>query len=131
MGRNGNAKSTEMMARLSKGARRIGMLATGILTDRLFRGRGAPLSFLSIPVCGVSAFCFWKVPGEDFQCVRPSVMPGQSSVRKGTAGRPAPLYRVAAGSACQAYRAATGSGTSGEDTTIVSPSIFASAQCHW
>jgi phosphoglycerate transporter family protein len=39
-----------------------GMLVTGYLTDRIFRGRGAPLSLLSMLLCGVSIFLFWKAP---------------------------------------------------------------------
>jgi OPA family glycerol-3-phosphate transporter-like MFS transporter/OPA family sugar phosphate sensor protein UhpC-like MFS transporter len=40
-----------------------GMLVTGFLTDRLFGGRGAPLSCLSMLLCGLSVYLFWKVPG--------------------------------------------------------------------
>jgi OPA family glycerol-3-phosphate transporter-like MFS transporter/OPA family sugar phosphate sensor protein UhpC-like MFS transporter len=40
-----------------------GMLATGYLTDRLFAGRGAPLSMASMLLCGLSVYFFWKVPG--------------------------------------------------------------------
>src|SRR5580658_9527211 len=58
------------------------------------------------------------------------VIPGQSSVRNGTAGRPAPLYSVAAGLDCHAYLAAFGSGTIGDETTTASPSIVAVAQNH-
>jgi OPA family glycerol-3-phosphate transporter-like MFS transporter/OPA family sugar phosphate sensor protein UhpC-like MFS transporter len=42
----------------------VGMLVTGILTDRLFGGRGAPLSLVSMLLCGLSVFLFWKAPGE-------------------------------------------------------------------
>jgi len=40
----------------------VGMLTTGYLTDRLFGGRGAPLSLLSMLLCGVSVYLFWRVP---------------------------------------------------------------------
>jgi phosphoglycerate transporter family protein len=40
-----------------------GMLVTGYLTDRLFAGRGAPLSMVSMLLCGLSVYLFWKVPG--------------------------------------------------------------------
>jgi sugar phosphate permease len=40
-----------------------GMLMTGTLTDRLFGGRGAPLSMISMLLCGISVFLFWKTPG--------------------------------------------------------------------
>ena len=40
-----------------------GMITTGYLTDRVFKGRGAPLSLLSMLLCGVSIFLFWRVPG--------------------------------------------------------------------
>jgi phosphoglycerate transporter family protein len=43
-----------------------GMIATGYLTDRVFKGRGAPLSMLSMLLCGLSIFFFWKVPGRMF-----------------------------------------------------------------
>lgn len=39
-----------------------GMLVTGFLTDRLFRGRGAPLSLLCMLLCGLSVYLFWKAP---------------------------------------------------------------------
>ncbi len=39
-----------------------GMLLTGWLTDRVFRGRGAPLSMLSMLLCGLAVFLFWKAP---------------------------------------------------------------------
>lgn len=39
-----------------------GMLATGWLTDRVFRGRGAPLSLVCMLLCGLSIFFFWKAP---------------------------------------------------------------------
>jgi OPA family glycerol-3-phosphate transporter-like MFS transporter/OPA family sugar phosphate sensor protein UhpC-like MFS transporter len=40
----------------------LGMLTTGYLTDRLFGGRGAPLSLLSMLLCGVTVYLFWRVP---------------------------------------------------------------------
>jgi OPA family glycerol-3-phosphate transporter-like MFS transporter/OPA family sugar phosphate sensor protein UhpC-like MFS transporter len=40
-----------------------GMITTGYLTDRVFKGRGAPLSLLSMLLCGLSIFLFWRVPG--------------------------------------------------------------------
>jgi phosphoglycerate transporter family protein len=40
-----------------------GALVTGWLTDRLFGGRGAPLSLMCMLLCAVSLFFFWKVPG--------------------------------------------------------------------
>jgi OPA family glycerol-3-phosphate transporter-like MFS transporter/OPA family sugar phosphate sensor protein UhpC-like MFS transporter len=39
-----------------------GMISTGYLTDRVFKGRGAPLSLLSMLLCGLSIFLFWKAP---------------------------------------------------------------------
>ena len=39
-----------------------GMISTGYLTDRIFKGRGAPLSMLSMLLCGVSIFLFWHAP---------------------------------------------------------------------
>jgi phosphoglycerate transporter family protein len=39
-----------------------GMLVTGFLTDRLFRGRGAPLSLVCMLLCGLSVYLFWKAP---------------------------------------------------------------------
>jgi OPA family glycerol-3-phosphate transporter-like MFS transporter/OPA family sugar phosphate sensor protein UhpC-like MFS transporter len=39
-----------------------GMLATGYLTDKVFRGRGAPLSMISMLLCGVAIFCFMRAP---------------------------------------------------------------------
>ncbi len=39
-----------------------GMLVTGYLTDRLFRGRGAPLSLVCMLLCGLSAYLFWLAP---------------------------------------------------------------------
>ncbi|HEX4054471.1 MAG TPA: MFS transporter [Tepidisphaeraceae bacterium] len=41
-----------------------GMLVTGYLTDRVFRGRGAPLCVLCMLLCGLSVYLFWKVPGQ-------------------------------------------------------------------
>ena len=58
----------------------------------------------------------------------PAVIPGQSSVRNGDAGRLAPLYKLQIGLSAHAYLTATGKATAGEDTTIVLPSITASAQ---
>jgi OPA family glycerol-3-phosphate transporter-like MFS transporter/OPA family sugar phosphate sensor protein UhpC-like MFS transporter len=40
-----------------------GALVTGWLTDRLFGGRGAPLSLVCMILCGVSLFLLWKTPG--------------------------------------------------------------------
>jgi OPA family glycerol-3-phosphate transporter-like MFS transporter/OPA family sugar phosphate sensor protein UhpC-like MFS transporter len=39
------------------------MLLTGWLTDRLFAGRGAPLSMICMLMCGVAIFLFWKIGG--------------------------------------------------------------------
>ncbi len=39
-----------------------GMLITGWLTDRAFKGRGAPLCLLSMLLCGASILAFWKAP---------------------------------------------------------------------
>ncbi|MGA2233687.1 MAG: MFS transporter, partial [Tepidisphaeraceae bacterium] len=44
----------------------FGMLATGYLTDRLFGGRGAPLSMVSMLLCGASVYLFWRAPGRMF-----------------------------------------------------------------
>src|SRR5690606_7432307 len=49
----------------------------------------------------------------------------------GAAGRPALLYRFVGGLWAQAYRTATGLATLSLRTTTVSPSIDASAQCHF
>jgi phosphoglycerate transporter family protein len=43
-----------------------GMLVTGYLTDRLFAGRGAPLSMISMLLCGLSVYLFWLAPGRMF-----------------------------------------------------------------
>jgi sugar phosphate permease len=40
----------------------VGMLCTGWLTDRLFRGRGAPLSLVAMALCGVTIFAFARTP---------------------------------------------------------------------
>jgi OPA family glycerol-3-phosphate transporter-like MFS transporter/OPA family sugar phosphate sensor protein UhpC-like MFS transporter len=40
----------------------VGMLVTGYLTDKLFAGRGAPLSLISMLLCGLSIFLFWETP---------------------------------------------------------------------
>jgi sugar phosphate permease len=42
-----------------------GMLTTGFLTDRWFRGRGAPLSMLCMLLCGVTMLIFWKLPSQN------------------------------------------------------------------
>lgn len=39
-----------------------GILLTGWLTDRFFRGRGAPLSMLCMIFCGVTVLLLWKSP---------------------------------------------------------------------
>jgi phosphoglycerate transporter family protein len=39
-----------------------GMILTGYLTDRVFRGRAAPLSLICMLLCGVAIFFFWKAP---------------------------------------------------------------------
>lgn len=39
-----------------------GMLASGWLTDRLFRGRGARACFFSMAMCGGCLFLFWRFP---------------------------------------------------------------------
>jgi len=39
-----------------------GMLLTGWLTDRVFKGRAVPLSLICMILCGVSIFLFWKLP---------------------------------------------------------------------
>src|ERR1700722_2451749 len=55
-----------------------------------------------------------------------------TSVLKGGAGNPALLKRFAlAGLFSHAYRTAIGCGTIGDETTTVSPSIFASAQTNF
>jgi len=41
-----------------------GMLTTGYLTDRWFRGRAAPLSLLCMLLCGVTMLIFWKLPSQ-------------------------------------------------------------------
>ena len=40
----------------------VGMLITGWLTDRAFKGRAAPLCLLSMLLCGASILAFWKAP---------------------------------------------------------------------
>ena len=57
-----------------------------------------------------------------------AVTPGQSSVRKGAAGRPDPLTRLWAGLSAQAKRTATGAGTSSHSSTTCPPSRRAAAQ---
>lgn len=39
-----------------------GMLATGWLTDRVFRGRAAPLCLTSMLMCGLSLALLWRTP---------------------------------------------------------------------
>ena len=39
-----------------------GMLLTGYLTDKIFKGRGTPLSLLCMLLCGVSIYFFWRAP---------------------------------------------------------------------
>jgi OPA family glycerol-3-phosphate transporter-like MFS transporter/OPA family sugar phosphate sensor protein UhpC-like MFS transporter len=39
-----------------------GMLVTGWLTDRTFKGRAAPLCLASMLLCGISVLLFWKTP---------------------------------------------------------------------
>ncbi|HEY2761590.1 MAG TPA: MFS transporter, partial [Pirellulales bacterium] len=39
-----------------------GMIATGWMTDRWFRGRAAPLCVLSMLLAGLTMFAFWKAP---------------------------------------------------------------------
>jgi phosphoglycerate transporter family protein len=39
-----------------------GMLLTGWMTDRFFRGRAAPLCLICMLLCGGSIFLFWKTP---------------------------------------------------------------------
>jgi phosphoglycerate transporter family protein len=41
-----------------------GMLLTGYLTDRVFKGRGTPLSLLCMLMCGVMIFLFRRVPAQ-------------------------------------------------------------------
>jgi OPA family glycerol-3-phosphate transporter-like MFS transporter/OPA family sugar phosphate sensor protein UhpC-like MFS transporter len=41
----------------------VGMIVTGYLTDRLFRGRATPLSLMCMLLCGASVYLFWMVPG--------------------------------------------------------------------
>jgi OPA family glycerol-3-phosphate transporter-like MFS transporter/OPA family sugar phosphate sensor protein UhpC-like MFS transporter len=40
-----------------------GMVLTGWLTDRAFKGRAAPLCLVSMLLCGVSVLLFWRTPG--------------------------------------------------------------------
>ena len=40
----------------------VGMLTTGYLTDRLFKGRGAPLSMITMLLCGITVYIFWRIP---------------------------------------------------------------------
>ena len=51
-----------------------GMLATGYLTDRWFRGRGAPLSLFCMLMCGLSIFLFWKVTQQSCLARHPLLM---------------------------------------------------------
>jgi sugar phosphate permease len=39
-----------------------GMLVTGYLTDRVFRGRAVPLCLICMLLCGLSIFLFWQLP---------------------------------------------------------------------
>jgi len=43
----------------------IGVLLTGWLTDKVFGGRGAPVSMVCMLLAAVSIFLFWKSPGEN------------------------------------------------------------------
>lgn len=40
----------------------VGMLLTGWMTDRFFKGRCAPICTASMLMCGVVTFLFWKAP---------------------------------------------------------------------
>src|SRR5262249_6743457 len=40
-----------------------GMLATGWLTDRVFRGRAAPVSLICMLLCGATVLAFGRAPG--------------------------------------------------------------------
>lgn len=40
-----------------------GMLITGWLTDRVCRGRATPICTVSMLLCGLSVYLFWKTPG--------------------------------------------------------------------
>src|SRR5258706_15817111 len=60
------------------------------------------------------------------------VIQGQSSVRKGAAGKPSALYRLAPiGLSAQAYRTATGAAISLLQTSTVLPFIIALAQTNF
>jgi OPA family glycerol-3-phosphate transporter-like MFS transporter/OPA family sugar phosphate sensor protein UhpC-like MFS transporter len=43
-----------------------GMIATGWLTDRWFRGRGAPLCVICMMLAGLTVFLFWRAPAGHF-----------------------------------------------------------------
>jgi phosphoglycerate transporter family protein len=55
--------SAAAMTSAFEGAGLVGMLLTGWLTDRAFKGRAAPLCLVSMLMCGVSVLLFWKAPG--------------------------------------------------------------------
>jgi sugar phosphate permease len=40
----------------------VGMITTGWMTDRWFRGRAAPLCVVSMLLAGLTMFAFWKAP---------------------------------------------------------------------
>lgn len=40
----------------------LGMLASGSLTDRLFRGRAEAVSLISMLLCGMCVILFWRLP---------------------------------------------------------------------
>lgn len=44
----------------------VGMLASGWLTDKIFKGRGARMCVFCMALTGVSIFVFWKLPPSSF-----------------------------------------------------------------
>lgn len=44
----------------------IGVLITAQITEKFFTGRGAPVSMISMLLCGLCVFFLWKAPGNRF-----------------------------------------------------------------
>jgi OPA family glycerol-3-phosphate transporter-like MFS transporter/OPA family sugar phosphate sensor protein UhpC-like MFS transporter len=57
-----NIEGAGLMVAAFEVAGLAGMLVTGYLTDKIFRGRGAPLSMICMLLCGGSIYCFMRAP---------------------------------------------------------------------
>ncbi len=42
----------------------LGMLVSGWMMDRVFKGRGGRAAFISMLICSVAVFLFWRLPEE-------------------------------------------------------------------